>query len=75
MLDSWLLSRFPGRTLEELDNMDWFRYLRAVHAGNIEHAETTLREFREGEKTQKNIDENTWRTIQENNELINAISE
>lgn len=33
------MQRFPGRTLDELDAMDWGRYLRAMeaqHMGEIE---------------------------------------
>jgi hypothetical protein len=34
-----LLERFPGRTLEELDAMNWARYLRAIEAQSIEALE------------------------------------
>ena len=38
-VDAWLLQRFPGRTLDELDRMDWGRYLRAMEAGSISDLE------------------------------------
>lgn len=34
-----MLERFPGRTLEELDMMDYGRFMRAVSAGNIQAVE------------------------------------
>lgn len=39
MIDAWLLRRFPGRTLEELDQIDWLRFLRALDAEQIETIE------------------------------------
>lgn len=38
-MDAWLLRKFPGRTLEELDGMDWGRFNRAMEAGRIEYIE------------------------------------
>lgn len=35
LVDSWLLERFPGKTLEELDNIDWPRFMRAMEAQEI----------------------------------------
>lgn len=37
--DAWLLRQFPGRTLEELDNIDWTRLARALHVREIERVE------------------------------------
>jgi hypothetical protein len=34
---------FPGRTLEELDTLDWVRLQRAVEAQNIEQVEQLRR--------------------------------
>ena len=42
MIDAWLLKRFPGRTLEELDSIDWFRFMRALEAEKIERVEEKL---------------------------------
>lgn len=35
LVDAWLLERFPGKTLEELDNMNWTRFMRAMEAQEI----------------------------------------
>ncbi len=37
--DAFLLQRFPGKTLEELDQVDWARYMRALHVRHIEQVE------------------------------------
>ena len=34
-----MLKRFPGRTLEELDGIDWTRYLRALAAQTVLNTE------------------------------------
>lgn len=39
VLDAWLLERFPGRTLDELDQMDFARYWRAVEVQRIQAIE------------------------------------
>ena len=39
MLDAWLLEKFPGKTLEELDCMDFARYWRAMEVQNIQAIE------------------------------------
>jgi hypothetical protein len=38
-MDAWLLKRFPGRLLEEIDEMDWLRYSRALEAQYIDDIE------------------------------------
>lgn len=38
-MDAWLLRQFPGRTLDELDGMDWGRYLRAMEADHMQTIE------------------------------------
>jgi hypothetical protein len=38
---------FPGRTLEELDGLDWVRLQRAVEAQNIEQTEQLRRSHRQ----------------------------
>jgi hypothetical protein len=37
--DAYVLQRFPGKTLEDLDAMDWGRYLRAQHVRYIDQIE------------------------------------
>jgi hypothetical protein len=38
-IDWWLLEKFPGRTLEELDGVDWLRLQRAMEVDRIVEAE------------------------------------
>jgi hypothetical protein len=35
LLDAWLLREFPGRTLEELEEMDFGRLWRAIVARSV----------------------------------------
>jgi len=35
LLDAWLLREFPGRTLEELEGMDFGRWWRAIAARSV----------------------------------------
>lgn len=39
MLDAWLLEKFPGKTLDELDGIDFARYWRALEVQNIQALE------------------------------------
>lgn len=40
LLDSWMLQHFPGRFLDEIDEqMDVFRFLRALDARSVESIE------------------------------------
>lgn len=34
------MQKFPGRTLEELDNLDWLRLQRALEVGRVVDVET-----------------------------------
>lgn len=38
-MDAWMLKRFPGKLLEELDEMDWPRYWRALEAMHVDEIE------------------------------------
>ena len=68
MIDAWLLRRFPGRTLEELDQMDWGRLNRALEAGRIERLEE-LRSI--GTNDPSKVDPDDWAAIAELEELLN----
>ena len=37
--DAYLLQRFPGKTLEELDGIDWGRLMRAQQVRHIDQVE------------------------------------
>ena len=39
-----MLQRFPGRTLEELDLMDWGRFARAIEAEAMQNVEVRRRQ-------------------------------
>jgi len=64
------LQRFPGRTLEELDQMDWGRYLQAVSAGNTEALERRRQRFKAGEIKATSIDSADWDAIKEHDALF-----
>mgnify|MGYP000948461881 FL=1 len=57
---------FPGRTLEELDGMDFARLQRATEAGNIERIEELRRQSMKG-KYKPSHDE--YRRILEHDQL------
>lgn len=62
------MRRFPGRTLEELDQMDWARYMRAMEAEKVMVAEEQRSAFLGG--SIKTMSEDTWKTIAENEEIL-----
>lgn len=61
LLDAWLLGRFPGRTLEELDGMDWGRFSRALEAGQIERVLQRETLWKAGKL--ETLDESDWQVI------------
>lgn len=38
-IDWWLLQKFPNRTLEELDDVDWIRLQRAMEVDRVVESE------------------------------------
>lgn len=63
-----MLRRFPGRTLEELDQMDWARYMRAMEAEKVMVAEEQRSAFLGGHI--KTMSESMWNVIAENEEIL-----
>lgn len=63
-----MLRRFPGRTLEELDAMDWARYMRAMEAEKVMIAEEQRSAFLGG--TIKTMSEDMWNVVAENEEIL-----
>jgi len=57
LIDAWLLRNFPGRTLDELDRMDWGRYMRAIEAAQIELIEKRRAALLSGKATELTPDE------------------
>lgn len=43
LVDWWLMQKFPGRTLEELDGIDWLRLQRAIQVGDVVATEERFR--------------------------------
>ena len=54
---------FPGRTLEELDQMDLNRLYRAKIAARLQIVEARRRRFLEGKLKPKEIDAEEWEII------------
>lgn len=71
MTDYWLLKHFPGRTLEELDLIDWGRLLRAVAVGKVMQTEA-LRDLGIAEPDRVTPDQ--WEEIQKHDELLERVS-
>ncbi len=68
-LDWWLLQRFPGRTLEELDSVDWLRLQRALEVGRIVDIEARAALYQEGKLQPEAIRPHEWRAIVEHDRL------
>lgn len=68
LVDSWLLQLFPGRTLDELDMMDWGRLWRALSARQVEHVEKRRIDFLAG--TVKELTKDEWDQIRAHEELV-----
>lgn len=69
LLDQWLLREFPGRTLEELDDIDLGRWWRALACRSVLKAEDA-RELQFEGKYQPTPEE--WRQIRRNDRLVNG---
>lgn len=71
-IDWWLMQKFPGRTLEELDNIDWLRLRRAMEVGRIVDVEAKNALLIEGKLKADAIRPAEWRMIERHNELYDA---
>jgi len=70
LIDAYLLQQFPGKTLDELDQMDWARYNRALRARYITDIEDTVRLFKSQKIKAKNISAKKWEQIRLHDELM-----
>ena len=68
-LDWWLMQRFPGRTLEELDNVDWLRLRRAYEVGRIVDIEAKNALVLDGKLDGDALQPHEWQTIRRHNAL------
>lgn len=64
-----MLQRFPGRTLEELDGMDYGRFMRAVAAENMQNVEQRRRLHLDNSKAIKLTDED-WIAIERHDRMM-----
>jgi hypothetical protein len=70
-LDYWLLQRFPGRTLEELDGVDWLRLQRAEQVGRIVDIEQRLRAWHKSKDRKPDaFTPAEWRMINRHDKLV-----
>ena len=70
-LDWWMMQKFPGRTPEELDNVDWLRLMRAEDVGRIVDVEQRHQAWLK--RKDRKADDFTaaeWRMIQRHNRLV-----
>lgn len=68
-MDAFLLRKFPGRTLEELDAMDWPRFMRAMEADGVMRVEEA-RDAQIRDKVKPTPD--TWKRIVEHDRLYKS---
>ncbi len=69
LFDSWMLTNFPGRTLEELDSMDVLRFMRAVEARSIESTERLNADILKQKIKPTDVGKESWDSILANNKL------
>ena len=67
-IDAWMLRTFPGRTLDELDDMDWVRLRRAQAAQQVIDIEEQRKLHRAGKLN--DIDDDTLAAFLEHDALI-----
>lgn len=73
LIDAWLLRKFPGRTLDELDCMDWFRFQRATEAQHLIDLEAKLTGYHSGNLKDSDLSEAEWAEIRDNDLLLEAM--
>jgi len=64
------MERFPGRTLEEIDGMNWPRYLRAMEARNMAGIEDARKAQINGDIKTADMDTSIWEAIKEHDALM-----
>lgn len=64
------MKRFPGRTLEELDGVDWFRLMRALEVENIHAAEDARALLLQKKLKPDQIPPVQWEMIREHDRLL-----
>jgi hypothetical protein len=69
LLDEILLNLFPGRTLEELDEIDLNRLYRAKSAARMQAVEVRRKRFLAGKLKGSDLDADDWQLIVQMDEL------
>ena len=69
-IDWYLMQKFPGRTLEELDRIDWLRLQRALEVGRIVELEAKNTLVTEGKLPAESLTAREWAQIQRHNALF-----
>jgi hypothetical protein len=75
LFDSYMLSNFPSRTLDELDDMDALRFFRAMAARNIQMVEDTRVEQKAGTKKGKDIPKHIYKKFLEHDKIFREFEE
>ena len=70
LIDAHLLRVFQGRTLDELDMMDWPRYIRAKEVERVTAIEARRTQFLAGNLAANAIAADEWDAITEHDELM-----
>lgn len=69
-MDAYLLRIFPGRTLDEIDRMDWPRYLRAMEVNRVMAIEDRRAQFLAGKIDPHALTPDEWAAITEHDNLL-----
>ena len=72
-MDGYLHDLFPGKSLEEIDQMDQPRIMRMMRAKSILNAEQTMDQMKRGKINHKSIPKSMWADFTENNKVYEAI--
>ena len=64
------MQRFPGRTLEELDNVDWLRLQRAMEVERIVNVEQRHKLYLDDKLKADDLTPQEWRMIRKHNRLL-----
>lgn len=75
LFDSYMLNNFPGRTLDELDDMDALRFFRAMAARSIQTVEDTRVEQKAGIKKGKDIPKHMYKKFLEHDRIYREFEE
>lgn len=70
-----MLSNFPGKTLEELDDMDVLRFFRAMDARSIETVEQQRDLQQSGAKKGKDIPISIYKRFLEHDKMFREFEE